>query len=67
MLPHQQRVVDEKRELDEKLAKLSSFVCTPIFASLDCRESERLQRQHDVMTEYSTILGERIAAFTVIE
>jgi hypothetical protein len=63
MAPHQQRVVDEKRELDEKLSKLSSFGTTPLFASLPADEQGRLNRQHSVMEEYSRILGERIAAF----
>ena len=63
MLPHQQRVIDEKAELDKKLAKLSEFVTTPLFASLPADEQGRLNRQHSVMEEYSRILGERIAAF----
>ena len=32
--PHQQRVVDEKRDLDEKLEKLNAFFGSPIFAGL---------------------------------
>ncbi len=61
--PHQQRVVDEKRELDDKLSKLSLFGTTPLFASLPADEQGRLNRQQSVMEEYSEILGERIAAF----
>jgi len=55
MAPHQQRVVTEKEELDEKLAKLKAF--------LDDAEKERLQRQADHMNAYSGVLGERIAEF----
>jgi len=64
MQPHQQRVVDEKTELDDKREKLGAFIQTnPIFGKLDEAERERLVRQHSCMTEYSDILGERIAAF----
>lgn len=64
MAPHQQRVVDEKAELDDRLGKLTSFFGTEIFAGLDSAEMERLRRQAEVMQEYSDILGQRIAAFT---
>lgn len=63
MQPHQQRVVDEKAELDEKLAKLVAFGITPLFASLPADEQGRLNRQHSLMEQYSAVLGERIAAF----
>lgn len=61
--PHQQRVIDEQRDLDEKLGKLGAFFGTPIFAGLDEEERQRLEHQQAAMQEYSTILGERIAAF----
>jgi len=64
MLPHQQRVVDEKKELDEKATKLSDFIGTnPIFDSIDAAEQERLKEQCEIMWEYSEILGRRIDAF----
>jgi len=63
MQPHQQRVVDEKAELDEKLTKLDAFGRTPLFASLPPDEQGRLNRQHSLMEQYSAVLGERIAAF----
>jgi hypothetical protein len=64
MQPHQQRVVDEKKELDEKLDKLKAFIETSsIFKSLPVDERDRLGRQFDVMAEYSSILSQRIAAF----
>lgn len=61
--PHQQRVVTEKAELDEKIGKLTAFFNTEMFANLDDAEIERLQRQADHMSAYSAVLGERIAAF----
>ena len=63
MLPHQERVVEEKRELDEKLSKLSAFGISPLFTTLNPEEQGRLNRQYLVMEEYSRILRERIAAF----
>lgn len=62
--PHQQRVVDEKRELDEKREKLGAFKHTPVFEKLPRQEQERLNTQAHIMTMYSAVLGERIAAFT---
>ena len=62
--PHQQRVVEEKNELDTKARALSQFIgCNPIFSTLDAAEQERLREQNDVMWQYSEILGARIAAF----
>jgi hypothetical protein len=61
--PHQQRVVDEKRELDERLQKLMTFTCTPTFAALPGPERNRLAHQADTMAKYSEILGDCIAAF----
>lgn len=64
MQPHQQRVVDERKELTEKLDKLKAFIETnPVFKTLSTDEQGRLNRQFDVMAEYSSILGQRIAAF----
>ena len=63
MLPHQQRVVDEKKELDDKLTKLIQFFDNALFQSISSDEQERLRRQSDIMTQYSVVLGERIAAF----
>ena len=62
--PHQQRVLDEKTELDTKANALSQFIgCNPMFPTLDAAEQERLRIQNDVMWQYSEILGARIAAF----
>lgn len=62
--PHQQRVVEEKAELDEKLDKLSEFIeSSPVFKDLDHTERHRLLRQEGLMFGYSNVLGERIAAF----
>lgn len=61
---HQQRVVDEKTELDKKASALSQFIGnSQIFETLDPSEQERLKEQNDVMWQYSEILGARIEAF----
>lgn len=65
MQRHQQRVVDEKRELDLKAKALSVFIAaSPVFETLDPDEKERLHEQSHVMQQYSDILADRIAAFT---
>lgn len=66
LAPHQQRVADEKRELDEKREKLGAFKNTDIFASLPWQEQERLNTQAHIMTMYSAVLGERISAFSSV-
>jgi hypothetical protein len=63
LAPHQERVVIEKAELDEKLEKLNAFGRGELFATLPPEEQERLQRQSKIMDQYSVVLGERIAAF----
>jgi hypothetical protein len=63
LAPHQQRVIDELSELDDKLLKLTTFFGTPTFAALAAREQQLLRRQEEVMQEYSAILGERVAGY----
>jgi hypothetical protein len=64
MQPHQQRVVEEKKELDGKLDRLIAFIdANPAFGVLYGDERKRLNLQVQVMTEYSSILSQRIAAF----
>lgn len=63
MLPHQERVVEEKKQLDEKLDKLTEFLKTDTFKNLNEYERERLERQHEYMTGYSDVLAERIVHF----
>jgi len=64
MEPHQQRVIDEKKELDDKRERLSKFFTSPVFDGLDRSEQARLQRQKMAMDEYSFVLGQRIEHFT---
>lgn len=62
--PHQQRVVDEKADLDAKIARLADFiVLSAAYKHLGSAEKDRLNRQHAAMTAYSGVLRERIEAF----
>jgi hypothetical protein len=66
--PHQQRVLVERAELEEKLGKLRSFFNSSTYAAMaetqsGREEQDRLQEQADVMDKYRAILVERIAAF----
>lgn len=63
MQPHQQRVVDEKAELSEKLEKLETFTGGSIYADLPASEQMRLSRQLLIMQLYEQVLAERIGAF----
>lgn len=63
MLPHQERVVQEKRDLDDKIDKLRDFLHSAKFADVEAAEQGRLTRQYSLMGGYSRVLGERIAEF----
>jgi hypothetical protein len=59
----QQRVVDEKTELSDKLDKLETFVDGKIYNSLPPAEQSRLSRQLLIMRLYEQVLSERVSAF----
>ena len=62
---YQQRVIDEKAEMDDRLTKLSAFIDAGKGAmqTVPAEEFVRMLVQSGIMKEYSEILGERIAAF----
>lgn len=62
MKDFQQRVVNEKAELDVKAQKLSAFIGGSVYETLDGQEQERLKQQLTHMTRYSDVLRQRIAA-----
>ena len=74
MTDWQQRVIDEKRELDAKIEKLRRFifhgkintveVWSEAFEALDHLDRCLLQDQLNYMTKYSKVLTERIERFT---
>lgn len=67
MLDYQQRVIDEKVELDIKLKKLYDFIYNPsknsVFSSLHYIDRDLLIIQYDAMFLYSKSLGKRIDRF----
>lgn len=63
MLPHQQRVIAEKTDLDAKIVKLTAFLTGEIYPTLPQAEQARLTRQLNHMRDYSLVLNERIAGF----
>ena len=63
LAPHQQRVADEKRELDENRKRLGEFKNGNIFPTLHWEDQELLNTQAHLMTMLSGVLGSRIARF----
>ncbi len=59
--PHQQRVVAERDELNEKLSKLGAFLDGP--QVVEPAEFRRLQLQRTIMSAYLAVLDERILNF----
>jgi hypothetical protein len=61
--PHEQRVIEERKELDAKIDKLYRFLEYDALGRVPSEELARLRLQYQAMRMYSTILGQRIAAF----
>lgn len=55
-----ERLNAEKRELDEKLAKLRQFRETTTFAELESEDQDLLIYQEGLMEDYSEVLAQRI-------
>lgn len=62
--PHQQRVIEESRELSDKLSKLFDMIQSPTFKTLPEAERVRLLCQAQFMSGYASVLEQRITAFT---
>jgi hypothetical protein len=60
---HVQRVIGEKAQNDDRLAKLSAFIKTTGFKDLSSKSQRLLVTQAGCMGEMSEILAERIADF----
>ena len=61
--PHQQRVIEEQKELLERLAKLRCFLETEFFKTLSEEDQKDLEDQDSAMLEYYDILTKRISKF----
>lgn len=55
------RLLTEKKEVDEKREKLDAFLGSQPFSKIDPRQQSLLNIQSHVMTAYSQVLTERIA------
>ena len=60
----QERVIQEKKELDEKIIKLQTFIDGEEIKTIDETESLRLEVQLTLMQGYSNILEARITSWS---
>lgn len=63
MKPYQERVIQEKAELDIKREKLDRFINSNDFDTLPYVSQSLLVVQADAMTLYSGVLAQRIQNF----
>lgn len=61
--PHEQRVVQEAAQNQERLEKLAAFIGGPVFAGLQEKDRRLLYQQHAAMSELAFVLAARIARF----
>lgn len=67
MQAFQQRVVEEKLALEDKVVRLGVFLNSATFKGLPEDERDRMTRQYRVMVDYRGILQERIDAMDLGE
>ncbi|MBP7966675.1 hypothetical protein KAZ66_00195 [Candidatus Woesebacteria bacterium] len=66
LLPHQERVIEERKALDEKIQSLHDFLAITRSSSESSvlpQEMQRLSTQFHLMCAYSSLLQERINCF----
>lgn len=63
LAPHQQRVVGDQVQIDDRIKQLCAFTGTSAFASLPEEERVRLDAQIDRMVAYSASVRDLIAYF----
>lgn len=63
MKPHEERVVKEYEELEDKIQKLETFLDKPMPEDMDQAQYGLLQVQLKAMETYSQILVQRIRLF----
>jgi len=68
MEAYQERVVQERADLAEKIVKLVTFIDTnPTFKTLADEDRLLMERQRRTMLEYRDILDDRIARFAPVK
>lgn len=61
--PWQERIINERNDLEFKLHRLTNFIDSTLFDTLPKAEQGRLQRQKLIMIDYVAVLNERVAAW----
>lgn len=61
--PHQQRVIEEKRDLNEKIHKLTVFLASAASTQVSLSEARLMHEQLNHMLQYSKVLQRRIELF----
>ncbi len=67
MEAYQERMIQEKKGLDDKIEKLQAFMNSALFPLVSAKEQELLRAQRGAMRWYSKILEDRIAIFRETE
>lgn len=60
MAPYIQRMIEEKKELDERIGKLLDFYDRAEFGMMSVNDKLLMMKQGVAMARYTQILGERI-------
>lgn len=60
MQPFVERMIEEYKELSERLKKLIAFQKTDKFTALDEEQRDLLEEQREAMSHYKKVLGQRI-------
>jgi hypothetical protein len=63
MEAYQERVVEEKKDLDGKIERLDTFLLSDKFGELPIDEQQRMRWQKSLMELYSDVLEDRIVNF----
>ena len=63
--PHQERVITERDELNERMSKLKDFIGSKDFFTLDFIERSSLEQQLRIMGWYRDVLNQRIRRFAL--
>lgn len=63
MAPHEIRVVEEAKELHDKLTKLRAFIASPKYGEIPAPGGDLLINQEYYMTQYLRVLDQRIEGF----
>lgn len=64
MQPHEQRVVTERDQLQEKIVKLENFIEGPVFEAMEYVDRKFMRIQMMAMMTYCEALNSRIGRFS---